>query len=195
MSEKKSIVKKRNWACVVYPESAPENWRDILQQTGLQCAISPLHDADMNADESEKKAHWHVIMCYNGPTAYEPVKRVTDSLNAPQPIPLEQVKGYYRYLTHKDNPDKVQYDERDIEHINGFNPRDFIELTSSEVNALKRELLTYIKEYGVVEYATLLDMLAQDGLFDMMDVAMSHTVFVTAVLSSWRHMTQDTRKQ
>ena len=37
-------VKKRNWAFVLYPESAPENWREELQKTGLQCAISPLHD-------------------------------------------------------------------------------------------------------------------------------------------------------
>ena len=40
------IVKKRNWAFVVYPESLPEGWLDLLRETGLQCAISPLHDKD-----------------------------------------------------------------------------------------------------------------------------------------------------
>lgn len=178
---------------MVYPESAPENWREILQQTGLQCAVSPLHDADKNADETEKKAHWHVIMCYSGPTAFSIVEGITGKLNAPAPMALEQIKGYYRYLTHKDNPEKVQYDAKDIEHINGFNPHDFIELSKSEVNALKQEILKYISENGLVEYAVLLDMLMVAELWDMLDVAMNHTIFVTAVLASWRHMAQKER--
>lgn len=45
-------IKKRNWAFVLYPESAPADWREQLQKTGLQCAISPLHDKDMNPDLS-----------------------------------------------------------------------------------------------------------------------------------------------
>ena len=57
MSEKKSIVKKRNWAFVLYPESAPEDWRERLQQTGLQCCVSPLHDKDVNDTGGPKKAH------------------------------------------------------------------------------------------------------------------------------------------
>lgn len=53
MAEKN--VKKRNWAFLVYPESAPENWLQILQATGLQCAISPLHDRDLNATGEPKR--------------------------------------------------------------------------------------------------------------------------------------------
>ena len=73
-------VKKRNWAFVLYPESAPENWREELQKTGLQCAISPLHDRDMNPDSTPKKAHYHVILTYSGPTSYNVVKALTDAL-------------------------------------------------------------------------------------------------------------------
>ena len=55
-------VKKRNWAFFVWPDSAPEDWREQLQKTGLQCAVSPLHDKDVNEGTGEvKKAHWHVI--------------------------------------------------------------------------------------------------------------------------------------
>ena len=41
-------VKKRNWAFVLYPESAPEDWKEQLRLSGLQGAISPLHDKDIN---------------------------------------------------------------------------------------------------------------------------------------------------
>ena len=58
-------IKKRYWAMVLYPESAPKNWRDLLRETGIQCAISPLHDKDINADNTEKKAHYHIILYYD----------------------------------------------------------------------------------------------------------------------------------
>ena len=63
-------VKKRYWAFVLYPESAPSDWRDIIQMTGLPFAVSPLHDKDLNADNTIKKAHYHIILCYPGPTTY-----------------------------------------------------------------------------------------------------------------------------
>ena len=106
-------VKKRNWAMVLYPESAPEDWREQLRLSGLQVAISPLHDKDVNADGEPKKAHHHVILVYGSPTTYNNVKALCDRLNQPIPQPLEQVRGYYRYLTHEDNPEKAQYSKSD----------------------------------------------------------------------------------
>ena len=91
-------IKKRNWAFVLYPESAPADWREQLQKTGLQCAISPLHDKDMNPDNTPKKPHYHVILTYSGPTSYNVVKALTDGFNQPIPQALEQVRGYYRCL-------------------------------------------------------------------------------------------------
>ena len=87
-------IKKRNWAFVLYPESAPADWREQLQKTGLQCAISPLHDKDMNPDNTPKKPHYHVILTYSGPTSYNVVKALTDGFNQPIPQALEQVRGY-----------------------------------------------------------------------------------------------------
>ena len=64
-------------------------------KTGLQCAISPLHDKDMNPDNTPKKPHYHVILTYSGPTSYNVVKALTDGFNQPIPQALEQVRGYY----------------------------------------------------------------------------------------------------
>lgn len=180
-------VKKRHWACVVYPDSAPEDWRNILQQSGLQCAISPMHDADANADETEKKAHWHIIMCWPGPTTYAVAKAMTDKLCAPIPQALESVRGYYRYLTHKDNPEKVQYDDRDIVCINGFNVADFVDLTRSEVTVIKRALVDFIRRENVVEYSALLDALLDADMAAEFDIASSHTIFLNTYISSRRH--------
>ena len=179
---------KRNWAFVVYPESAPSDWIEQLQQCGVVGAISPLHDKDLNATGEPKKAHWHVIVTYEGPTAQSVVERLTERLNAPKPIPLEQVRGYYRYLTHKDNPEKAQYDEKDIQTLNGFNIRDFVEMTKSEVNAKIRIIQKMIRELDFLEYADLLDYLQDnDELADEYDVAINHTILLNTYIKSRRY--------
>lgn len=188
MSEKSSkIVKKRNWAFVLYPESAPENWRDLLQQTGLQCAISPLHDKDVNPDGEPKKAHYHIILLYSGPTSFNVVRSLTLSLNQPIPQPLEQVRGYYRYFTHKDNPEKAQYSEGDIQMINGFNISDFVELTRSEINAILLRLQQIIREGDITEYCDLLDLLSDSQMFTEFEVASNHTIMFDRYITSRRH--------
>lgn len=55
----------RNFATVVYPESAPENWQTILSESKIPLFISPLHDGDVNADGEKKKEHYHVMVMYD----------------------------------------------------------------------------------------------------------------------------------
>ena len=180
-------VKKRNWAFVLYPESAPEDWLEKLQLTGLQIAISPLHDKDLDADNKPKKAHYHVILVYGNPTTYNNVKSLTDSLNQPIPQPLEQVRGYYRYFTHKDNPDKYQYSENEIISINGFNISDFVEMTKSEVLVIKRNLQTLIREEDFLEYSVFLDYVQDNCSTEEYDVASSNTILFNTYIKSRRY--------
>ena len=58
----------RTWAFVIYPDSLPSNWEEIILNTGLPMAISPLHDKDINPDGTEKKPHYHVIIYYENAT-------------------------------------------------------------------------------------------------------------------------------
>lgn len=180
-------VKKRNWTIVVYPESLPENWKDILRESGLQVGISPLHDKDVNPDGSIKKPHYHLILIYSGPTSYNVVLALTKKLNAPIPKALEAVRGMYRYFTHKDNPEKYQYDEKDIECLNGFDILDFVELTKSEVLKIKKSLQLLIRQLDLHEYSEFMDY-CLENLTDMeYDVASSHTYFFDKYLSSRRY--------
>jgi len=189
ITQKKKLSKKRNWAFVAYPESLPKNWQEILTQTGLPIAISPLHDKDENPDGTKKKPHYHIILIYSGPTSFSVVQTLTQKLNAPAPIPLEAVRGYYRYLTHKDNPEKVQYDEKEIKTLNGFSILDFIEMSRSEVLNIKKELIFLIMTENFIEYADFINHLLEKGNTEFLDVAMSNTYFFDKYLSSRRHRT------
>lgn len=180
-------IKKRNWAFVLYPESAPVDWRDQLQKSGLQCCVSPLHDKDLNPTGEEKKAHYHVIIIYEGPTTYNNVKSLTDSLNCPIPQALEQVRGYYRYLTHKDNPEKYQYDENEITFINGFNILNLCELTKAEIISIKKEIQSIIRSLEFTEYSQLMDYLLDNELANYYEVASNNTLFFDRYLGSCRY--------
>ncbi|MFK4954443.1 Rep family protein, partial [Lactococcus garvieae] len=86
-------VKGRDWTFIVYPESAPKAWREILDDTHLRWVESPLHDRDVNPDGEIKKAHWHILLSYDGPVNLVAVKKLTDKLNAPNPQKISSSKG------------------------------------------------------------------------------------------------------
>lgn len=193
MTVKKSNVKKRNWAFVLYPESAPVNWIEILQQTGLQCVISPLHDKDVDPTGEPKKPHYHIILCYSGPTSFNVVKALCDSLNQPIPQALEQVRGYYRYLTHKDNPEKYQYSDEDIQPLNGFNISDFVELSKSEILEIKKKLQELIRTECIIEYSDFMDYLLDNGMSLEYEVGSNNTYFFEKYIASKRNKFKNMR--
>ncbi len=180
-------IKKRNWTFVLYPESAPPDWREKIKISGLMAAVSPLHDKDVNPTGEAKKAHYHVLLVYSGPTTYNAVAKFTASLNATVPQALESVKGMYRYFTHKDNPEKYQYQESEILSLNGFNIADLVELTKSEVNEIKARILKLIRDVDLVEYAGLVDFLVDNGMTAEYDVAINNTFFFNTYITSRRN--------
>lgn len=180
-------VKKRYWAFVLYPESAPDDWKEQLQQTGLQFCYSPLHNSDIDPNGELKKEHYHIILAYSGPTTFKNVSSLTASLNQPIPIPLESIKGYYRYFTHKDNPDKFQYDEHDITHVNGFNLVDYCDLSKFEVNEIKKDIVNIIKNNNITEYSKLIDLFISEENMAYFDVACNNTLFFNKYITSRRH--------
>ena len=187
-------MKKRYWAFVLYPESAPENWREILQQTGLSICVSPLHDKDINPTGEKKKAHYHIILCYSGPTTFKCVKAITDSLNQPIPIALEQVRGYFRYLTHKDNPEKYQYDEKEITTINDFDIDNYNDLSVSQIKTIMIDIQKIIRDNDILEYCDLLDFLLDNELLSYLDVAQNHTILFNTYITSLRNKKKNIAK-
>ena len=68
----------RTWTFIVYPESAPQNWRELLDECHVSWVESPLHDKDVNPDGTVKKPHWHIILLFDGNKSYEQVKEISD---------------------------------------------------------------------------------------------------------------------
>ena len=143
MAEKKKDDRSRNWVIIVYPESAPDDWRGILDNMHVQWIESPLHDKDTNPDGTIKKAHWHIILAFGSKKSYKQVKEIADKLNAPVPQKVHNMKGQVRYLIHLDNPEKYQYSVEEVKSHGGIDVDKYFKATSS----ISIETSSLIKKY------------------------------------------------
>lgn len=175
-------VKKRNWAFILYPDSAPENWRECLQLYGVGCAVSPLHDKDLTEKGEPKKPHYHILLTYKHPTTFNNVvsfisERLCQNKKAEG---VQDLFAYYRYLAHLDNPEKAQYSEGDIVTYCNFKiPR---EKMDSEECCLG--LFAFIRDNQITDYSYLVDVLSQSEQIDLLQYAVCHAYAVISYLRS-----------
>lgn len=161
MSGKKSSGNReqrtRNWTFVLYEDSAPHNWVDILDEEHLEWVESPWHDRDVNADGDPKKKHKHILLLFGGVKSYEQVKEITDNLNSPIPQRCHNAKAMVRYMAHLDNPEKAQYSVSDIKAHGGVDLAELLRPSSSERYTLIGDMIKYIKDNKVTEFQDLMD--------------------------------------
>lgn len=190
MAEKKSrgSERTRNWTCVVYPESAPLNWRDILDEEHIEWVESPLHDMDVNADGELKKAHIHLLLMFGGVKSYEQVEQITKQLNCPIPKRVHNAKAMVRYMAHLDNPEKAQYSISDIIPHGGVDLAEMLRPSSSERYTLLAEILTYVREHNVIEFQDLMDYAAAERFDDWFPLLCDNSAYVVGqYIKSQRH--------
>lgn len=164
----------RTWTFVVYPESTPENWRDILSDYHIPWVESPLHDKDVNPDGEVKKAHWHIILFFDGKKSFEQVQEITDALNAPIPQKTANAKGLVRYLIHMDNPEKYQYKREEIVCHCGADIDEYFALSSSSRRVVLREVMEFIKDSEIDNYADFIGYCLDYEEWDWFDIATNH---------------------
>lgn len=148
-------VRARAWTFIVYPESAPENWREVLDGYHIAWACSPLHDKDINATGEPKKPHWHILLSFGGKKGYKQICGISESVCGALPQVCHNQKGLVRYFTHRDNPEKAQYKQSDIEAHGGFDLEEYLKPTASECMALQDEMIEWCFKNDITEFWVL----------------------------------------
>lgn len=184
---KKIDDRTRNWNFILYPESAPENWREIINETRIEWLESPLHDKDVDATGELKKAHYHITLLFPSNKSYTQVKELTDSLNAPIPIKCQSVKGSIRYMVHKDNPDKYQYYWNDIVCHGGADLASLCMPTASERLVIQKDILAFIRDNEITEFSDIVDLSIELGNNEWLNVLLNFsTLSITNYIRSLR---------
>lgn len=177
----------RAWSFVGYPEdSLPEDYASILSDEMHLCwAESPVHDADINGDGSEKKKHIHFVVSFEGMKSFEQIQEITDRLHCPSPQLVRNLRGLIRYFIHLDNPDKHQYLVTDIQCHGGFEIDDYFKMSQSQYRVLLKDIIQFCDDNNISEFCDLVDKAFAFGNDDMIDVITNrNTLFLSAYLKS-----------
>lgn len=178
----------RNWTFIVYPESAPQNWREIISDLHTPFVVSPLHDMDVNPDGEMKKSHWHVLIMFPGNKSFEQIESITKSLSSPVPQKVENTKGIVRYFLHMDNPEKYQYKRSDMKAYCGADLNQLLEVTKSDRYALIREMMEFINKQGITEMKDLLDYAMDERFEDWFPLLCDNSAYIVdSYIKSNRH--------
>lgn len=147
----------RNFATVVYPssEKTPDNWQDILKEQIIPAFISPLHDKDYNSTGELKKAHFHVVILFEGVKTIEQAKEIFDLIGGVGVEPVKSIRAYVRYLCHLDNPEKAQYSIDDVICCSGADYQLMIESPQDKYTMIA-EMIDFCEQEDIVSYAELL---------------------------------------
>lgn len=155
MGEKKSTqVRIRNFATVIYLDSAPSNWQEILSDLHVQAFVSPYHDKDKNPNNEDKKPHYHVMIMYDGKKSIYQAKENFDKIGGVGCEVINSTRGYARYLCHLDNPDKEQYSIQDVKSFGGADYVGTIGLPSDKYQIIG-EMQDFCEKYNITSFYLL----------------------------------------
>lgn len=184
-------TRSRYWSTLAYQESVKEGWLSLLGEMGLQALISPLHDSDKweSDDTSEppkhkkgdlKKSHWHIILIFDSVKSRDQIKEITDKLGFVGQLKVLSIKGSVRYLTHKDNPEKAQYLEKDIINIGGVDLDKLIKSKTDIENddfSLFKSILDDVWNYNLFEFSDLVNFELGNGDMESFNHVVKHSFF------------------
>lgn len=179
--------RSNKWAFLLYQESVPENYLDILEEMHIPFVLSPWHDKDVNKETGEfKKAHKHGALYFDSLKSYSQVsKLLTNHLNTPKHVEvIMSPRGMYDYFTHAENPEKTLYDINDIESGCGFDLDKFLITNNSD------EFLTLaidiIEKHNFLEFNSLVRYARTENP-KLLSLIMNKTYFFAKYLDSRRY--------
>lgn len=181
----------RNYATVVYPESAPDGWQDILSQQFVPAFISPLHDKDINPTGEPKKPHYHVVIMFEGVKTREQAMEIFAKIGGVGCEVVQSIRGYSRYLCHLDNPEKAQYKQEDVRCLCGADYPGVIGLVTDKYKAIG-EMIDYCKDCNIYSYSDLLEYCRMER-FDWFRVLCDNGTVVMKEYLKSRRWTDDMR--
>lgn len=184
---KKKEQRSNKWAFLLYQDSAPENYLDILEETHIPYVLSPWHDKDVNKSTGEfKKAHKHGALFFESLKSYTQVSDLlTGKLNTPSHVEIVMSpKGMYDYFTHAENPEKSPYNVEDIESGCGFELDKFVAEQASD--EFLNEIIDLIENNDITEFEDLVQY-ARENNYLLLSLIVDKTYFFARLLDSKRY--------
>ncbi|MGX7164493.1 replication protein [Enterococcus massiliensis] len=179
--------RSNKWAFLIYKESAPDNYIEVLEGLHVPFVLSPWHDRDIHSDTGEiKKAHKHGTLYFESLKSYSQVSElIAEKLNGPAHVEaVMSPKGMYDYFIHAENPDKTPYNIEDIESGAGFELEKF--LLDQNSDNFMNEVIDVIEENNFTEFEDLVRY-ARENNYLLLGLIVERTYFFAKYLDSRRY--------
>jgi len=166
---KKKVTRLGYWAFIVYPESAPADWIDRLRSQGLVGFISPLH----TPDEEGRKPHHHVLLQFDSLKSASQIQDISETVNGSRVVePVQQWRGYARYLLHLDQPNKQQFaDASGIVSLGGADYGAVVTQTGEVSSDMSKvlEIMRAVEEQKLVHFHRAVEWMQETGHEDWLN--------------------------
>lgn len=182
-----SDKRTRNWSFIVYPDSAPEDWKSYLDSISVPWICSPLHDMDFNPTGELKKSHWHCLLLFSGKKSFEQICEILKPLNCPIPQVCHSAEGAIRYMIHRDNPDKHQYSQSDIEVHGNIDIDTFFLPTRSQRQIIVKDIIQFCNSNNICEFADIVDYSIENNSEWFSLLTESYSIFFSSYFKSKRY--------
>lgn len=179
--------KGRSFTSVIYPDSAPEDWLERAKSTHLDMLISPLHDKDKNPDGTDKKPHYHILVMWDNPTTLSNAINVMTEIGAANGHVecVESTSGMARYLTHRDNPEKAQYDASDVKSLGSVDYEDLCDKVQDKRRHIA-DMTEFIINNDITSFAVFSDYCLNNEPRWFHILTDKNTLFIRALIDSQR---------
>lgn len=177
-----------NWLFLVYPDSAPDDWREVIDDLHIRWTESPLHEFDIEPTGEVIKAHWHILLQYDSLKSFGQVLEVTDSVNGTRPIVCQSPRGSVRYFAHLDNPEKYQYNPALIVPHGGADVKELLKPTSGFRYAYIKDMARFIKENNIYYYDEFFEYCAENRFDDWFSLLCDNSTMVIREVIAGRRL-------
>ena len=150
--------KSKYYSYILYPENYPDNeylYKLLDDDLMLDYLLSPVH-----SPSEDLKKHFHLLTVYPNPIGLSSAQRVGERLNSAKKVifgfnPISAA----RYLIHLDNPEKEQFDQKDI-RVHGLLAKSLSDKAFSDnelfrVAATFRSIHNYVLDHHITDIHVL----------------------------------------
>lgn len=180
--------RSKNFATIIYPESCPDDFLDLIRDCKVNFLLSPLHDRDVSSDGTLKKPHYHLIFVFDSLKSCDQVKDLFGTFGGVGCEIVNSLVSYARYLIHLDDPDKCQYSSDDVVAY-GIDYQSFIVRPSDKYDLMAR-VIDFCESSGCTSFRRLL-LYARHEDFEMFKLLCDNSYVIREFLRCSREDLKD----
>lgn len=182
-TEQTKKMRNRNYAAIVYPDSAPADWVQILENLHIPALVSPIHDRDVAPDGKLKKAHYHVLIMFQSLKSRQQAEECFKAIGGVGIESVYSLPSHAQYLIHRNNSNKAQYDAADVIALSGANYAAVANIAADDTSILC-DIFEFIRINQITSFARFIDFCTKNKKEWLKALTSNRTFLITHYIRS-----------